>query len=244
MRGSVGICVGDYDVDGRLDLFSANYGPSSLWRNLGGGRFEDVAAKLGLAVDQHNDACAWGDVDHDGRPDLYVSAFLATTWHYRDYLYHNDEARFADVMPKVIADHDADHGVQWADFDRDGDLDLALADSNAQGSHYLFRNLLTKDAAARSVQVMVVDRAGHYTRAGAEVRVYAAGTRRLLGSALVDTGSGYDAQSAAPVHVGLATSAPVDVEVTSLRGGTRTVTREANVVPADHAGRAIVVRVP
>ena len=48
MRGSVGTCVGDYDVDGRFDLFSANYGPSSLWRNLGGGRFEDVAAAVVL----------------------------------------------------------------------------------------------------------------------------------------------------------------------------------------------------
>jgi hypothetical protein len=156
---------------------------------------------MGLAVDQHNDACAWADVDHDGRLDLYVSAFLAGTAHYRDYLYHREGDRFTDVMPNTIAEHDADHGVQWADFDQDGDLDLALADSGAQGTHYLFRNLLPREAAARSVQVLVVDRAGRYAHAGSEVRVYAAGTRRLLGSALVDTGSGYDSQSAAPVHI-------------------------------------------
>ena len=50
---------------------------------------------------------------------------------------------------------------------------------------------------------MVVDSKGNYTRAGSEVRVFAAGKRTVLGGRLVDTGGGYCSQSAIPVHFGL-----------------------------------------
>ena len=51
--------------------------------------------------------------------------------------------------------------------------------------------------------ILVVDRAGRHTRAGSEVRVYAPGTRTVLGGRLVDTGGGYCSQSVIPVHLGL-----------------------------------------
>ena len=51
------------------------------------------------------------------------------------------------------------------------------------------------------------------------MRVYASGTRKLLGTGIVDTGSGYASQNVIPVHIGLGTDAPVDVEVTTLRQG-------------------------
>jgi hypothetical protein len=75
----------------------------------------------------------------------------------------------------------------------------------------------------------VLDRRGHATRAGAEVRVYAAGTRRVLATRLVDAGSGYDAQSDLPVHVGLPTTGPVDVEVTWPAVGQRRTARQPGV---------------
>ena len=242
-NGSVGTCVTDFDGDGHLDLFVANYGPSFLYRNTGG-RFTDVAAAAGLAVDHHNVSCAWGDYDNDGRPDLYVTGYVNGTLRYRDYFFHHDGARFSDVIPQLMLDHDGDHGVQWADFDGDGDLDVALADGDLRGSHYLFRNLLPAADAARSLQVLVVDEAGHYTKPGAEVRLYAAGNRRLLGTQMVDTGSGYNAQSVVPLHFGLATPAAVDVEVTSLVGSRRVVTRMAGVDPRAHRGHALIIRAP
>ena len=70
------------------------------------------------------------------------------------------------------------------------------------GGHYLFRNLLPPAVARRSLAVDVVDDRGRHTKAGAEVRVYAAGTRRLISSGLVDTGGGYCSQNVMPVHVG------------------------------------------
>jgi hypothetical protein len=68
-------------------------------------------------------------------------------------------------------------------------------------------------------------------RAGAEVRVYVAGTRRLLATRLVDSGSGYNAQSVIPVHAGLASNAAVDVEVIWPAGGHRDTTRLRAVRP-------------
>ena len=93
--------------------------------------------------------------------------------------------------------------MQWGDVDGDGDLDLALTGSRADGMHLVLRNMLPAADAARGLHVRVVDDKGHATRAGAEVRVYAAGTTRLIGARLVDSGSGYDAQNDMPVHVGV-----------------------------------------
>src|SRR5262249_41212500 len=100
----------------------------------------------------------------------------------------------------------------------------------------LYRNLLPPEIAKRSVEVMVVDARGRATRAGSEVRVYAAGTRKLLGAGLVDTGSGYCSQNVMPVHVGLPTMGRVDVEVTALTRQGRRITRAAGVTP----GRGVV----
>jgi hypothetical protein len=61
--------------------------------------------------------------------------------------------------------------------------------------------------------VRVTDAEGRSTRPGAEVRIYEAGTRRLLGARLVDAGSSYNAQSDIPLHVGLGSVVRVDVEV-------------------------------
>lgn len=98
------------------------------------------------------------------------------------------------------------------------------------------------EAARRSLQILVVDDRDHYTKAGSEVRVYAAGTRTLLGTRIVDTGSGYCSQNAMPVHVGLPTAGEVDVEVTALTAAGRKVVRVTNVDPAAFAKKYMVVR--
>lgn len=248
-EGGVGPAVADFDLDGDLDLFVANYGASALYRNEDGRRFVDVSKAAGMTAEGHKTTAAWGDVDGDGRPDLYLAAFLADQPHYRDELYLNNGPQgstwtFTPALPEVLRTHDATHGVQLVDFDQDGAVDLALTNNDPQGGHYLLRN--TTPGAAGGVSVSVTDAQGRLTRAGAEVRVYAAGTRRLLASALVDAGGGYCAQSAAPVHLGLPASeaARVDVEVTVIGRGTRQVTRTANLRPADHRGRPLIVRTP
>ena len=124
-------------------------------------------------------------------------------------------------------------------MDGDGDLDLALTGSRTDGMHAVMRNMLPAADARRGLQVRVLDAKGHAMRAGAEVRVFAAGTTRLVGARLVDSGSGYDAQNDMPVHFGLpAGVSRVDVQVIVPRGGKRIVTWQRDVAP----GRTITVR--
>jgi hypothetical protein len=227
-NGTVRPCAVDVDGDGRFDLFTANYGPNGLFRNRGGGRFEDVSASSGVAIDGRYDTCAFGDVDHDGDLDLYVNGTVTGGKSHPDFLFRNTGGRFDDVTPANLKALDADHGALWMDADADGDLDLALTGQLPYGMHLLLRNLLAPGS-ARALRVRVTDVRGRAVRAGAEIRVLAAGTRRLLGARLVDAGSGYDAQNDMPEHVGVGNAARVDVEVTWPAAGTRRLTRVGNV---------------
>ncbi|HYK88936.1 MAG TPA: VCBS repeat-containing protein, partial [Acidobacteriota bacterium] len=74
-----GVCVGDYDNDGFLDLFITYYGANVLYRNRGDGSFEDVTAKAGLlnTGTRWGSGCSFVDYDRDGRLDLFVANYLA-----------------------------------------------------------------------------------------------------------------------------------------------------------------------
>jgi FG-GAP-like repeat/ASPIC and UnbV len=215
-EGSVGCAVTDFDTDGDLDLYVATYGNDLLYRNNGDGSFTDVAAGMGVKLREHMVSGAWGDVQNDGRPDLYTVGYVWGEPGRPDYLFINEGTRFTNQVPAIMVQHDGDHSVQWADFDQDGDLDLALTNSDPSGSHFLFRNELPQSDASRSIQVLVLDANGHYTRAGSEVRIYTAGTSELLGLRLVDTGNGYNSQNALPVHIGLGTLSLVDIRITTM----------------------------
>jgi hypothetical protein len=248
-EGSVGPSVSDFDLDGDLDLFVANYGPSALYRNdrtPQGPRFVDVAKELGIYLPGHVTTSAWGDVDDDGWPDLYLATFLADDPTYRDWFFRNGgphaKPRFVEVMPDLLLGDDATHGVQWVDFDQDGALDLSRVSNSPKGSHHLLRN--GRSAHGKSLSVLVTDGKGRLTRPGAEVRVFAAGTRRLLSSAVVDSGGSYCSQSVLPVHVGIPSDAPavVDVEVTVAVDGERRVTTVKKVDSHGKRGETLQVR--
>lgn len=170
-NGTVRPCAADVDTDGHIDLFMANYGPNGLFLNRGAGRFEDVSNAWGVAIDGRYDACAFADIDHDGRLDLYVNGTVTGGTSYRDYLFRGGPGVLVDVTPANLLALQADHGVAWADADGDGDLDLALTGSRPDGMHLVLLNRLAAPASARSVFVRVLDARGRATRAGAEVRV-------------------------------------------------------------------------
>jgi hypothetical protein len=241
-HGSVRPCVGDVDNDGTLELFFANYGPNGLFRQEEEG-WRNVAPELGLAIDGRYDACEFGDFDHDGRVDLFVNGTVTGGTQYRDYLFRNTPDGFVDMTPEELLALDADHGVQWVDFDGDGDLDLSLAGATDSGMHHILENRTPKPSDTGSILVRVADERGLLTKPGAEVRVYEAGTRTLLGTRLVDTGSGYDTQSSLPVHFGLPTGGAVDVEVIFPAEGARNPAVVRNVDPKDHVGRPLTVTV-
>ncbi len=242
-NGTVRPCVADVNDDGALDIFNANYGRNGLLLNDGRGRFTDASAAWGIAVDARFDSCALEDFDNDGRIDLYVNGTVGAGVSYRDFLYRNTGAAFENVTPANLAILPATHGVQWADFDRDGDADLSLAGMALGGMHAFLRNELATADAGRSLSIRVLDSNSHPTRAGAEVRLYVAGTTRLVGMRIVDTGSGYNAQSDAPVRFGIPAGVKlVDVEVTWPFGGRRTTTRVRQVDPAGYRGQSLEVK--
>ncbi len=142
-----GVCVFDYDGDGRPDILLANNagrGPA-LFRNLGGGHFEDVTQRVGLSSKEPAMGCAFGDYDNDGKPDL------ALTFPGRVALFRNEGGKFSDVTSAAgIRNGGNPFGVLFVDYDHDGDLDLyvtsapsrAEMNTSAQqaGNNRLWRN--------------------------------------------------------------------------------------------------------
>jgi hypothetical protein len=75
-RWGCGVAVGDYDNDGRPDMYVTNFGVSRLYHNNGNGTFSDVADKLGVARKGWSTGASWGDYDGDGRLDLFVPGYV------------------------------------------------------------------------------------------------------------------------------------------------------------------------
>lgn len=140
LGASNGICLFDYDGDGRPDLFlvAAGEGKSHLLHNEGGGKFEDVTAKAGLGGVGPGYGCAAGDFDNDGLTDLAVCELDGIR------LFHNEgRGKFVDVTAKVgIRREKGCITPALVDYDHDGDLDLylAMAPDGAGGKNKLWRN--------------------------------------------------------------------------------------------------------
>jgi hypothetical protein len=120
-----GVIVADVDSDGLFDLYFSNQvGGNQLWRNLGGGRFEDVTEQAGVAVaDRIGVSAAFGDLDNDGDPDLYI-----TSVRQGNLLFENlGNGRFRDVTEISGLGHKGhSSGVMLFDYNRDGLLDVFL----------------------------------------------------------------------------------------------------------------------
>ena len=119
--GPAGITTADYDNDGYYDLFIPDGVESKLFRNAGGGKFEDVTAKAGLAGLDGVSVGLFADYDNDGFKDFFVSR----TFKPNQLFHNNGDGTFTDVTKKSGIGEDCCTTVaSWADYDNDGFLDL------------------------------------------------------------------------------------------------------------------------
>src|SRR5687768_14980002 len=72
----MGACAGDYDNDGRVDLYVTSAGPNTLYRNAGKGVFTDVTQKAGVGSTLWSTSCAFADLDRDGDLDIFVTNYV------------------------------------------------------------------------------------------------------------------------------------------------------------------------
>ena len=119
------VAAADIDGDGLPDLyFTTQLGTNRLYRNLGGGRFEDWTDRAGVGLtDQISVGASFADLDNDGLPDLVV-----TTVRHGNHLFHNlGGGHFEDVSKAAGVDYSGhSSGVVLVDIDRDGLLDMLV----------------------------------------------------------------------------------------------------------------------
>jgi enediyne biosynthesis protein E4 len=158
----MGVAVGDYDNDGFEDLFVTAYGGNRLYHNNGDGTFTDVTEKAGVGGSGWSTSAAWVDLDNDGLLDLVVLRYVQWDFDdiwcgehregYRSYchpdvfqpiaplVYHNDgNGHFTEVSKKAgISKPGKGLGIAIADYDRDGRIDIVVA--NDSMLEFLYRN--------------------------------------------------------------------------------------------------------
>ncbi|HEV8360150.1 MAG TPA: CRTAC1 family protein, partial [Candidatus Thermoplasmatota archaeon] len=133
--GSKTLGVGwfDYDLDGDMDIFAANdQTADNLYRNEGDGTFTERAAPAGVADERAGMGLAIGDYDNDGYPDLFFTHYATQD----NGFYRNlHDGTFEDRSGEDDL-HNSFMNVGWgdrfADIDRDGDLDIVLANGHTE----------------------------------------------------------------------------------------------------------------
>ena len=122
-----GLAAVDYDADGDIDVYVAggNVTPNRLFENQGDGTFVDVAADVGLDLVHKGSGPTFADIDGDGDLDLFIGAVEGDPY----YLMENRDGTFVDVTAASGLAMFATNtfSAAFADYDEDGDLDMALA---------------------------------------------------------------------------------------------------------------------
>src|SRR5712664_1507914 len=168
-QAGMGVGVGDYDLDGNLDMFKTNFADDTnvLYRNDGKGNFDDVTIRSGLGVETRY--VGWGtgmvDLDNDGFPDLFVvtgSVYPEVERRLPAYPFRTPrlvfrnlgDGRFEELLEEAgsgVSEAHSSRGCAFGDFDNDGDMDILVINMNeppsllrneVSGSHHWLKVLL------------------------------------------------------------------------------------------------------
>ena len=213
-QAGMGSTIGDFDGDGRLDIFKTNFSDdtSTLYRNNGNGTFDDVTYAAGLGL--YTRYLGWGtmflDFDNDGWPDLLLvnghvypevdKQNLGSSYEEPRILYHNNGNKtFSDISaqagPGITAVH-AGRGLAIGDLWNDGRISAVISNMNARPS------LLVNQVRSPNHWIGLRLEGTKSNRDGIGARVTAnVGTRILVDE--VRSGSSYDSNNDMRIHFGL-----------------------------------------
>ena len=239
-QAGMGVGVGDYNLDGHLDLFKTHFADDTnvLYRNDGKGNFDDVTNAAHLGAETHY--ICWGtgivDLDNDGNPDIFVVAgstypgIEQTLPQYPDkcprMLFRNlgngtFEELAGEAGPELAAAHSS-RGCAFGDFDNDGDLDILIVNLNEPPT--LLRNDLIGDH--HWIKVKLVGTASNRSAIGARVLVRYG--KKIQAQSMLSQSSFYSSNDPR-LHFGLGDERVADIEVVWPSGRTERFAR----VPAD-----------
>lgn len=155
-QAGMGIGIGDYNLDGSLDLFKTHFAEDThgLYRNDGKGNFDDVTFGAGLGVETR--FVGWGagmvDLDNDGLPDLFAvtgspypgieKRVIGQAYKGPRLVFRNlGNGKFEELLDEAgpaVSDRHSSRGCAFGDFDNDGDIDIVIVNMNEPPS--LLRN--------------------------------------------------------------------------------------------------------
>jgi hypothetical protein len=222
--GGMGVGVGDYNLDGHLDIVKTHFSnqATGLYRNNGKGEFEDVTAQAGLANERR--FISWGtallDFDNDGWPDILIAAGTVYPELERVYakypaknprlVFRNlGNGRFVelgdDAGPGIFARH-MSRGCAFGDFDNDGDVDVLIMNINEPPS------LLRNDAPSGNhwIKVKLEGVKSNRSAIGARVLAHYGGKTQAQS---VMSQTSYLSVNDPRLHFGLGAVDVVDIEV-------------------------------
>ena len=232
-QAGMGLAVGDYNVDGLLDVLKTHFADDipALYRNLGKGLFEDVAAAVGLAVE--NRYVEWGaglpDLDNDGRPDVFYvtgNVYPEIEQKMPRYPHRGPRVVFRNTGETLVnvttqsGDASAPHssrGAAFGDIDNDGDVDVLVMNMNEPPS--LLEN--TYSAGHGWILIKLEGTVSNRSAIGATVVVTSGGARQARA---VLSQSSYYSHDDLRLHFGLGTQSKADrIDITWPSGLTQSL---------------------